>query len=830
MKSQTKILSVLLAACGMYASAQLPAPIAPAPVLPEATANKPAAPTYTLTTSKDWQNPAALRDKLSKKIQDKIKNADEANIKNFLKSEYNRLLLANWYLANAEIVSEKAYNDYAANLGKQISNKQKKLSELEAELPQLGGESAQESARYSINKLKGEIAELEAEIKQPMRLADVVKRPRASRIINLMANDLGWLGDVVYSGECIMPGRMLNMLANMMERYTRMLPDDRVPREIATATALEYARFGWTVNNACERAEYFVRNWRQNRLHKQFDNMPFLLRRVTCGWKGDHSSGKPESLTWALNNVHVTDDRYTGCCWRCGYILNNVYGDSIHGSPYFEPFEGMYLNNHHKFTQEVGGVCGGLSHFGASAACANGVPGLTMGEPGHCAYIIWMNGKWTPAYSVDWQRALHWRPWMDNYNYSTLDLTTELYSAAQKNATRLSNAYFALAQMEQQKYQGVQSLKFLIQAHKLYLQAEAAQPRNYPVFRAHAEMLKQHMPGYSQAWMDLNTSICRNMVPVYPECASTLMRLYVYDNLAKSGADAATQEAAISAFWQNIKARGPERWNMQELLDKQVAMLNNIRKDAGTENTCTVFRSMMMNTISNEAYTSYALECGNNMLKNMNEEGKSRILTIMTEAITTGEGMSPESRQKALVNAVLTTESMRDAGAFQSVSKFFDAELTHENRPIDEFEGFPGLLVSEGGVIFASSTSQWDKPMTHANILTRLGGQIHTGRDKDAWVAVKLPKHATVSGIVVAAHKDRAHWWRLNGIQVQVSETGKDGDWQNVGLRVEKCNERLLRIDLTAEQPRALYIRVIRPDTQDVFHLDGFYVFGTPAA
>lgn len=829
MKQQMNIIPVLLTACGMYATAQLPAPIAPAPVLP-APAAKPATPAYSITTSKDWQNPAALRDKLSKKILAKIKTSTEDEIKSFLKSEANRLLLANWYLANAEIVSEKAYNDYAANLGKQISNKQKKLSELEAELPQLGGESAQESARYSINKLKGEIAELEAEIKQPMRLADVVKRPRASRIINLMANDLGWLGDVVYSGECIMPGRMLNMLANMMERYTRMLPDDRVPREIATATALEYARFGWTVNNACERAEYFVRNWRQNRLHKQFDNMPFLLRRVTCGWKGDHSSGKPESLTWALNNVHVTDDRYTGCCWRCGYILNNVYGDSIHGSPYFEPFEGMYLNNHHKFTQEVGGVCGGLSHFGASAACANGVPGLTMGEPGHCAYIIWMNGKWTPAYSVDWQRALHWRPWMDNYNYSTLDLTTELYSAAQKNATRLSNAYFALAQIEQQKYQGVQSLKFLIQAHKLYLQAEAAQPRNYPVYRAHAEMLKQYMPGYSQAWMDFNASICRNMVPVYPECASTLMRLYVYDNLAKSGADAATQEAAISAFWQNIKARGPERWNMQELLDKQIAMLNNIRKDAGTENICTVFRSMMMNTISNEAYTSYALECGNNMLKNMNEEGKSRILTIMTEAITTGEGMSPESRQKALVNAVLTTESMRDAGAFQSVSKFFDAELTHENRPIDEFEGFPGQLVSEGGVVFASSTSQWDKPMTHANILTRLGGQIHTGRDKDAWVAVKLPKHATVSGIVVAAHKDRAHWWRLNGIQVQVSETGKDGDWQNVGARVEKCTDRIIRIDLTAEQPRALYIRVIRPDTQDVFHLDGFYVFGTPAA
>ena len=222
MKTQINILSVLLAACGMYASAQLPTPIAPAPVLPEP-AVKPATPTYSITTSRDWQNPAALRDSLAKKIQARLKSTDEASVKNFLKSEYNRLLLANWYLANAEIASDKAYDDYASNLGRQLNNKTKKLSELEAELPQLGGESAQESARYNINKLKGEIAELEAELKQPMRLADVVKRPRAAKLIALMANDLGWLGDVVYTGECIMPGRMLNMLANMMERYTRML-------------------------------------------------------------------------------------------------------------------------------------------------------------------------------------------------------------------------------------------------------------------------------------------------------------------------------------------------------------------------------------------------------------------------------------------------------------------------------------------------------------------------------------------------------------------------------------------------------------------------------
>jgi hypothetical protein len=83
MKHQMNILPVLLAAFGMYATAQQPTPIAPAPVLP-APASKPATPKYTLTTSKDWKNPAALRDSLAKKIQARLKNNDEASNQNFL--------------------------------------------------------------------------------------------------------------------------------------------------------------------------------------------------------------------------------------------------------------------------------------------------------------------------------------------------------------------------------------------------------------------------------------------------------------------------------------------------------------------------------------------------------------------------------------------------------------------------------------------------------------------------------------------------------------------------------------------------------------------------
>ena len=770
-------------------------------------------------TNIDWQDPVALRNKLANRILAGIGNGDEKAVTSFLNSEANRLLLANWHLANAEISSEKAYSDYKAELEKKIANKKKEIENKEKELPELGG-TAVESAQYFINKRRNEVAALEAELRQPMRLADVAKRPRGGRLISMISNDLGWLGDIVYTGECIMPGRMLNMLANMMERYPTMLPEQRTQRDIATATALEFARFGWTIDAACQRANYFVRNWTLNRLHAQFDTLPFWQRRVVCGWKGDHNSGTPESFTWALQHVKLPDDRYAGSCWRCGYILNNVYGELVHDSAYYDAFEGMYLNNHHQFTQDVGGVCGSLSHFGAAAACANGIPGLTMGEPGHCAFVVWVDGKWTPAYSVTWDRGLHWRPWMDNYNYSSLHLTTDLFSSAQKSATRISNAYRAIAQIQQSKGQTAKAIDSL-------LKAEKAQPLNYPVYRDHAELLRATKAG-ADAWMQFNQSLCSNMVPQYPECASTLARNFVYPDLAQTAPE--QLETAFTQFWQNINARGPERWKIDELMDNQIALLNKQGKNSSTENSCSIFRSMITNTVSREEYTSTVLESGNNLLKKLDADGQSRILAIMTEAISTGENMSTENRTKALANAMLTAESMRDVSAFQAVSKMIDPAISHDNRPIGEFETFPGQLVSEGGMIFASSTSRWDKPATHASILTKNGGQVHTDRNNNPWVAVKLPKFATISGLVIAAHTNGSNWYRLNDLQVQVSATGKDDDWHNVGQPTGKCNQRFIRVDLSTELPKALYVRIIRPNVQDVFHIDGIFVYGSPAA
>ena len=66
---------------------------------------------------------------------------------------------------------------------------------------------------------------------------------------------------------------------------------------------------------------------------------------------------------------------------RCDYRLNNIYGDSIHGPVYYAPFETALGDNRAHMTRYVGGVCGSLSHFGAFAALANGVPVVACDVP-----------------------------------------------------------------------------------------------------------------------------------------------------------------------------------------------------------------------------------------------------------------------------------------------------------------------------------------------------------------------------------------------------------------------------------------------------------------
>jgi len=139
---------------------------------------------------------------------------------------------------------------------------------------------------------------------------------------------------------------------------------------------------------------------------------------------------------------------------------------------------------------------------------------------------------------------------------------------------------------------------------------------------------------------------------------------------------------------------------------------------------------------------------------------------------------------------------------------------------------FPGKLVSADGVLKVSSASS-DKPLLHRALLRDGpgGGFFHTGDEKQPWALVILPGPARLSGVVLV-NRYEACQDRQVPLKVAVSEDNKK--WSEVAL-LDKV-ETVWRIDLSADTPRAKYVRlsVDNGDKPRPFHLRNVLVYGQP--
>lgn len=768
----------------------------------------------------DWQDTTALRDRLSTELLTACKSNGRKQVKDFLSVPQNRLLAAQWMLAAADADSAETYAKFKADKEKDIESKTKEIEKLNTALEHAAGTQMEASLKLKKEKLEDAVKGQKLELRNPLTLAEVAADKEGAKMLEMVCNNLDWVQQITCTGENVMPGRAINILARIAKAHPDMVYD-QLDRDTATAIAIEFARYGWDTKWAAERAAFYIKHNHDGRFNADWYKLPFFLRRVVCGWKGNHDSGSAEAQEYALTNIHLPNDRYTGACWQCGYKLYNVYGDSIHGSNYYEPFVDQY-NHHFNKTYEVGGVCGGLSHYGASAAVANGVPALTTGEPGHCSFVVYVNGKWTPAYSLDWQRGLHWQPNTGVHVYSTLHAAEQLRSPEEAAKTRTSDAYRALAGSHAAKGETDKAIE-------CYTLAESTQPLNYAAWREHAALLKSAKPTDSTEWRALNENLCDKLVPVYPEVAAEWARQNLYEGFGKAVTDINDRKRACALFWSKVNEMGVDRWRIEELAEAQMKMVYSGQKDVSNEDKIEFFRTILKSGISKEAYAPVLMAWGNTISEKMDEKSKQKMLAVCTEAFGGGKDMTEEQRTALLKQLITAAENMRDAKTFQTIAKMLPDNYKKPQKQQPKFDPFPGQLVSQGGVFFSCGTSRFDDILAHWGILEPgVGGTFHTNNVDKAWGAVRLPKHATLSGVVVVNTAGGQNWGRLKGIRVQVSETGKDDDWHDVGKPIEKV-EGVMRFDLSAESPKALYVRIYRPD-KEFFHFQGLFVYGKPAA
>ncbi len=750
-----------------------------APLHAESTPSAPQAKApLSLFKVKEWASGSALEIRLTQGILQALGGLDEASLKAFLVRPENRLMLAQWHVIHCE----NAVND---------------------------GKSAPAK---------------EGDKQLPATLHELI--PSADRetlaFLSKLTNNPAWMEQLAYSGECVRPGRAMAIMA-ALEKKHRGLASERVLRNVATATGLEWARTNGNTDAALARGDFFLRHYKEGRFHKGFKSLPFWQYRILTGCKTDNANGSVESLEWALDNVHLPVDQYPGACWYCNYLSDNLFGDSIHGAYYYSPYDDVYGRNALQRSRDIGGVCGSLSHFGAMAAVANGVPALPAGEPGHCAYIVCVKGKWVPSYSLSWERGLHWQVWNGQHKYSSLHMASELYSPEEEKKTALGNAYRTLGEL----YAAASNPEKALVSFRASVKA---QPLNYLAWTSYADFLKEKMPDRASAWKTIYKEMSTLLAPRYPEMAAELLLGRVHAPMHAACPASADRAECYGAFWKAVKGMGPDRWAVERLCDSQAGSLQDARRSEA-EAKLAFYNMALRYTADKAAYAPVILSWGNGVAARMDEAMQKKFLKATLAGLSKGGkggkgSMSEGERERMLGQALLGAERMRDRSSFQAIGKLLPDKFRQNRLP--KWEPFPGKLVSAKGMIYTSSTCQHDYPAEHWGVLEPTGGRFHTGSDKDAWVVVELPKMAYINGVVTIA--PNANLWRLKDMRVQYSETGRDDDWHEAGAMPKPAQWQVNRLDLQANPPRARFIRIVRPGGPEVFHLNAIFVYGKDAA
>lgn len=778
---------------------------------------------YISSSIPGWGNPEAAQRSLYSAIQRALKGDTPEHVTKFVESPKNRLMVAQYMLAQYDKMtpadmaekSRKKLTEAIARMPGEIENDNAKLRTLRGK---------ERTAFMAAIKAKKEtLKKMEAELKNmPWTLKELNAHRDGRVVLKQVTGNLEWMENICFSGPCVAPGRALHIIAAIAKKHPDVYTDKTV-RDIATAVGIEFARYNWDFEKALIRADYYIEKWKEGRLNTIFDTLPMYLRRIVCGCKGDNIAGDRVSLEWALDNVHVAAERYMGAPHRNGYRLYNLYGDSIHGSHYYSPWDHVYGNNFFTKSLYVGCVCGGISHFGAFSALANGVPALTCGEPGHCAYALWNNGVWMPGNTISWERGLHWQPILNMWSaFSSLHLGSELYSKLDKD-THASNVYRVLAHNAANTRKDKQAVAY-------FKDATSAQPINIPVWQEYNNYLTQYKGEDMKLLSELQDNLCYSVAGRFPEVVSEFLGAWVYPKMMNAKMPAQELMTRFHVFWNNVEKMGPERWRIEKFGRRQIELLAHQPPPDGKEipppapeRALPVFKMMMHNLAAKPDYLPVMVGWGEEMGKSMGGKHAADIATISKDIAKTGIGaLGGSGNGNATGAMMLAAAKSQDIATFQRLGA--NAADSADTVRMPEFEPLSGKLLSEDGLLITSSTCNHDSPVSHWGVLRLSGGRFHTGKDTDAWATVMLPKPSYVSGVIIVTNGGNHQ--RLNNMIVQVSNDGQS--WQNASKNLGECTQQVIKVEFPEMSAR--YVRILRKGGPDFFHLYGIYCYGRDGA
>ena len=649
-------------------------------------------------------------------------------------------------------------------------------------------------------------------------LTEVAEMRLGATMLSALTSDLDWMSDVLYSGPTDRLGQGLKYLAQIYVRVDEEMIEP-VIRRIATTTALEFAREGWREKDMMERFHYYYSSYKDGKLNKIFDTLEYWETRLVTGNRECNSWGSPQSLAWQRDNVRLPVEGYLGASGQLVYRLRNTAGDSVFSGEYLAPVLKAFNNITALAHREIGGVCGACSHYGAYGALAAGLPAMTMGEPGHCAYTVRVGDQWRKGYSIYWQHSMHKTFW-GLHDWEFLILTQELYS--DKHRTRTSDMLTAMAEY-------LASQRMTKSAMRCYDAATQTQPLNWTAWTSYAGYLKQKAPQDKARWKELCERVTDTMAVKYHNAAATLQSRYIYPQLLPLMPDLRERNKLYAGFFKKCDSFGVHNWDVQPLLNAQLAGCTTNKEKVN------YMKEALSILMTKPDYAGAVLAWGLDLIfksgadendpesQKMQDEFTRLVMNAMRRMRTGKRDL--DSTWGSLGEAINTAATNGDCKTFQAIGKLALSKCRHYfPKHKFRFRPFTGKVVSANGIITTATTLDGNgvkQSCLHWGVLQKNGGSIPFKFEGKSGMTVKLEGTSNLNGLVAVFDvpiKTNERFY------LEASDDGRN--WSAVPGKAEIAGS-VMRFDLKKSQSSGRFVRLLREgDKWNSGNVVGFYVYG----
>lgn len=538
------------------------------------------------------------------------------------------------------------------------------------------------------------------------------------------------------------------------------------------------------------RYRFYRRAQEEGRLHRMFGELRAWELCFVVSSRTDDGA-----LAWMQDNISVPLARLTDACWAVRYQGASAFGESIQGPLFYVP--GREDLNWAEGVYHQGGVCGSLSHFGAVAARARGVPAYTCGQPGHCAYAVRHGrGKWVGGFGGP-DGSPHFSPW--GWNYAHILALESAFADDTK-------AMAAKRHLWQSRLPGAERRR--LEALAL---ATAATPAFIPAWRERVDALLAAKVG-GEAWLKVYRELLAAFGPLAFPAGEILGK---FEGKLVEGSDTDRRMRLALEFQEAAKA-GLQSWSWDMPGD---IVARHSKWFEGADRARYFNRTLALQA-DNRHFFGQLMDWGTKNL-GKDRDGTPLMTRALAEVIrirgSAEGGLDDASLRDITRSAILAASNARSADAFRLAAKAGAKFADRHGGPRGDLSG-PGRLVSDRGVPWMSSTSQWDQPWSHLGVIDGSGGQFHTDRERAPGITVQLETAVTLASVTV--EKVRGNEYRLRRAKIQVSTDG--ATWFDVAT-TDDCPD-VWKPDVSGKRARWVRFIALNDDGGEFLHLRSFLI------